>query len=345
MSNKLDKIFRSPGAVSKEDLLNYLSNRLSMDERRRVEALLADNPFYADAIEGLEMLDEPTRNRLIEQIQQENVQLVHENSSATDWKQLFKIAAAAAIALLIGLFFLFKADDIKSPLDRNVVASKIVVDSSTKITGAFGNVQKDNLSAAKAINNEEDKASDAAVALNDEADDVDDEQSVKIAKEKEKTVSNSMLKQRKTAPVAAAPMYAETLDTVGKRAMEAPAVQSETTTTTTIEKALKKFSKGKYEKAILLFEKELLTNPGNQKAAYYCGLAYYELQNYKAAHIKFSDVVNAPVGPYTEDALWYKAQTQLSLRDSIAAKNCLQQIISGNGKHRIAAQQLLNRMH
>ncbi len=54
MSKDTDKILsddRSP--VSQELLLRYVQGRVTKEERRRIEEQLPDDPFLADAVEGL----------------------------------------------------------------------------------------------------------------------------------------------------------------------------------------------------------------------------------------------------------------------------------------------------
>jgi tetratricopeptide (TPR) repeat protein len=345
MSNKFDKIFRKTDPVKEEELLNYLNSELSPDDTRRVEELLADNEFYADAAEGLELLNRDTRNKLIQSVKQEKEIITKENSTATDWKQFFNVAVAAGIALAIGLFFLFKGDVIEPAPRQFNAPGPVATNETNALQEQREAIPQESTPPFQQKNKQETEADNvygSAADHNSVEEEEEDDTEDKITVKKEKKSKKGNVVQRKVEVPMSAPAAEsnEANAVVANYGTTKAAVSGENT-----EQGLKKFRKGKYEKAVFLFEKELLANPQDQKATYYCGLAYFELVNYKAAHIKFASIVNAPVNEYTADALWYKAQTLVKLNDTAAAKMCLEQIISGKSKHSKAAQQLLSGLH
>ena len=55
-----------PGYPSNELLMNYLSGKLSKDERRILEEFLTDDDFGSDAIEGLQQVIDNSETKRIE---------------------------------------------------------------------------------------------------------------------------------------------------------------------------------------------------------------------------------------------------------------------------------------
>ncbi len=104
MSKDTDKILsgdRSP--VSQELLLRYVQGRVTKEERRRIEEQLPDDPFLADAVEGLMIQSassQPEKDFAVirQKIKSKTIPHLRKTFPVKRWMQL-----AAALVVLISL--------------------------------------------------------------------------------------------------------------------------------------------------------------------------------------------------------------------------------------------------
>ncbi|HMO31933.1 MAG TPA: hypothetical protein PKE63_00245 [Lacibacter sp.] len=73
MNERLLHIIRESGEVSEQELLDYIHNRLSPEQRHAVEERLAAHELLSDAEEGLELIQD--KNQLPEVVARLNRQL------------------------------------------------------------------------------------------------------------------------------------------------------------------------------------------------------------------------------------------------------------------------------
>jgi TonB family protein len=116
--------------LSSEELKKYASGKLSDKDANRVERTLLDQPLYADAIEGFEVLDADKidtndvnldlKNRLYERVQVGKT--VHTPTQIIPLWQ--KASVAASIILLIGLGFYF--------FNKSTENQEVSINQSTK---------------------------------------------------------------------------------------------------------------------------------------------------------------------------------------------------------------------
>lgn len=103
-----------------DELRAYQAGQLDGPARHRVERLLLEDPFYADALEGLEALQRtgaslPKQSAQLRRALQERI-----NESATQ-RRLFPLwvttmAASIVLVMGIGLYFIFTTNPTKAPL-------------------------------------------------------------------------------------------------------------------------------------------------------------------------------------------------------------------------------------
>lgn len=139
-NSQIDQIFFRSEAPDPEQLLAYANGELTAAEARKVEEALADDPFLADALEGIEMtgteafegmmadIDKALDSKLSDDVDSEEEGKEIEFKPAANSKtaptkknrsfRLFSIAASIAILAVVSVF-LFKGNGF-DPLDYYV---------------------------------------------------------------------------------------------------------------------------------------------------------------------------------------------------------------------------------
>ncbi len=122
MKEQLHKnLFESSGCLSEQTLFDYIDDRLSSDERFRVEKHLLDCELCADALEGFRFVKDRSRitsatNRVWELLESRNgpdsgSMPESENKKKNRVVRMdyrYQLSAAAALALIICGAFLFE---------------------------------------------------------------------------------------------------------------------------------------------------------------------------------------------------------------------------------------------
>jgi anti-sigma factor RsiW len=118
-----------------DDLRAYRAGQLSQAARHRVERLLLDNPFYADALDGLEALQAQATRSLPAQTADLRLALHRRVRSATHRRRLLRLwfttaVAAILLALAVAVYLIFNAKPVKSsPANRQLKQTAMGVKS------------------------------------------------------------------------------------------------------------------------------------------------------------------------------------------------------------------------
>lgn len=103
-----------------DELRAYQAGQLDGPARHRVERLLLEDPFYADALEGLEALQRTGASlpRQTAQLRQALHQRINESATEKRLFPLWVTTMAASILLMMGvaLYFIFNTKPAKKPL-------------------------------------------------------------------------------------------------------------------------------------------------------------------------------------------------------------------------------------
>ncbi|TSA26652.1 MAG: hypothetical protein D4R67_07515 [Bacteroidetes bacterium] len=106
MSDNLHTIFSDSECPTHEELKAYLDHQLSADKRHRIEAHLADCELCSDELEGLTRLSNPGHLPVI--MEELEHRITARRIRVVRLKPRLILAAAAVIALLIGVAFIFR---------------------------------------------------------------------------------------------------------------------------------------------------------------------------------------------------------------------------------------------
>lgn len=129
MNSRLNNIFSQTDCLSEEVIIKYLQGKLSSSEKHLVERHLIDCEMCSDAMEGLKMIGAKQKIQVITSDINHQIEL---RTSPKKAKVFFleyrtQLAAAAAVILLAGLFFLLK-DNLnteKETFDKTILADKL----------------------------------------------------------------------------------------------------------------------------------------------------------------------------------------------------------------------------
>jgi hypothetical protein len=111
--NRHAQIYTPPDELTADDLRAYRAGQLGGVARHRVERLLLENPLYADALDGLDALQQAGANlhtRDLHTALQERVQSLAEETAAPHRLMPLWIASAAAsigLVLSVALYYFF----------------------------------------------------------------------------------------------------------------------------------------------------------------------------------------------------------------------------------------------
>jgi len=98
-----------------------------------------------------------------------------------------------------------------------------------------------------------------------------------------------------------------------------------------LEESMWYFSKGRYKNALKRFDVISSQYKNDLNALFYGGLSNYNLGRFDFALKNFTSITNMGRSPFEEEALWYKAKTEIQLGQIKQAKYDLQDVIINGG--------------
>ena len=111
-----------------------------------------------------------------------------------------------------------------------------------------------------------------------------------------------------------------------------------------LKSAMEKFSKNKFKAALKDYQVILTHYPEDINALFYGGLCYYNINRPDKAIINFDYVMTHHHNTFIEEAKWYKAQSLVELEQREAAKLLLHQIIEEDGFYSKQAKALYKKI-
>jgi tetratricopeptide (TPR) repeat protein len=109
--------------------------------------------------------------------------------------------------------------------------------------------------------------------------------------------------------------------------------------------ALRYFSKNDFMTAESLFDKILVSDPGNMAVKYYSGISNIEIKDYSKAVLLFESIINDGDNLYVENAEWYLGLTHLAAGEVEQADVIFNKISAEPGHYyRIEAKSILEKI-
>ncbi|RYF77339.1 MAG: hypothetical protein EOO39_04150 [Cytophagaceae bacterium] len=112
--NRHSSTYHPTDQLSLDDLRAYQADQLSGPARHRVERLMLENPFYADALEGLDALQQQVGGSLKAQTRDLHLALqerVHESATTRRLMPLWvtSLAASVLLVLSVSIYLIFNS--------------------------------------------------------------------------------------------------------------------------------------------------------------------------------------------------------------------------------------------
>jgi len=105
------------------------------------------------------------------------------------------------------------------------------------------------------------------------------------------------------------------------------------------------FSKGKYKNALKRFDVIASQYKNDYNALFYGGLSNYNLKRFNFALLNFTTIIDQGESPFYDEALWYRAKTNIKLGQTTSAKTDLEMVIINNGFYTDKAIALLKSLN
>ena len=368
---KKDKVILSEqGVITQEALIAYVRNELSAEEKQELEKLLLQDPFAADALEGLQ--SSANQSAVVNSLSSLNKK-VRQRSGLKERKKLqihwvTYAWAAVLIGLLVAIGFIMI--NFLSKTDKPVAA----IDKNEK-QEAPATPPKDTTAIPK---NSNANYADSSTALTGKTSDTVSAQAVKA------TPNGAITADVKSK--SAAGTYAYTVTSANGLAgsattVKAPDVKMPRARTSGLfdsvtshdnkstammqtskpeaakkeervdvkdvarlqEEAMKNFNSADYNAAAEGFDKILKADPGNADALYFGGVSDYINGKTAQSENNFDKLLKGG-SKYIEGSKWYKANILLKKGKSDAAKTLLQDLSNGNSSYKERAIKKLAEM-
>ncbi|HTX87693.1 MAG TPA: zf-HC2 domain-containing protein [Bacteroidales bacterium] len=311
MNDKIKDIFSSSGCPGPEVLLAYYRNRLTEEERHRVERHLVDCPMCSDELEGLSKMKDPEK---LEEILEEIRAGVFEKKGKTvaiRWR-FYAMAAAAIVVLAIGTLVTFRILTGNSGQNLPETANEMAVPKSEPQASPAGSRQPTAVPPPVAENKVKPQKNAGGVRSAElEVHEMAEEEptpvaaadsisfrnkdTVKLAEPK--PVAGVELNEQETPPVAGAVSKDEEAGKSDARQSKAAFSPDER-----LKPALDLFHSGRYSDARNAFGKILKSQPDNDKAAYYSAYCSYYLKEPEVASTMLKKILSDPASEYYPSA-------------------------------------------
>lgn len=124
MSNEIkNKLFTSTDCISEQTMFDYIDNKLSPKEQHLVEKHMLDCDLCSDALEGLKLLKDRKRIKIVNQLIREKASGNQNKIIGINYKILVSIAAG--ILLLTGGVFFFRYSSDRLMESKNIADLKV----------------------------------------------------------------------------------------------------------------------------------------------------------------------------------------------------------------------------
>src|ERR1051326_1877537 len=132
MSDHKHKIFGYTDCIPEDVLLRYVNGGSDAAEKHRVEKHTLGCDMCSDALEGLMQMKDPSKaKKIISELNEKIMQRAQRKPVVLWMDTRMRVAVAAGIALLIGIFFLFN-NEIKDSSENKTVSDNSISQEKNK---------------------------------------------------------------------------------------------------------------------------------------------------------------------------------------------------------------------
>jgi tetratricopeptide (TPR) repeat protein len=354
------ELFRN-GTITPEALRAYAAGELDAAASAELERYFQDDPFAAEAAEGLQQMPQTDFTDEIARMNQKIRNAAGTQNNSAKISTWVRWLAAAAMLLLLMVFGYLVPRFMSKEEDRVAMSSQEQVsEMPSSQPSSVGQTEeaKPGPSDAREIT-----TAAAPVVQEPSSSAVSEEEVREEAKpETFSRTEKSVAVQNETAEITEAPaataadvMLSESAEqdlaasrrAVGKELKKATTeamVSKESISTASAppssRTAMKLFEQKQYAEAAAAFDEVLLQNPSAQEAAYYSGLSHFITGNYNRAIPRFDALIRENK-KYRNGSLYYKALTLIKQGKKPEALPLLEELKKTPGSFQKKAEELL----
>ena len=365
--------------LSTEEMLDYSRGILSPSEQHRIEKHLLDCEMCSDALEGIQMMEDPNSLLAIEQeLNLEVDEMIHAKDE-TKVRVLFPWRMAAAIALIFVstfvLWMVIPKNNQQELISEKTVPypvpgdSKAVSEQEIQVANEFSIQETPNeltRSASKIKSNSEMEveafASDAEIPNapaqiaepNTSNEETSDEsfnnartEDVVVAKKKENKnievdagIALSEVTSTKSTSRSKASQSQDAATIATSRDDQKEILEKENPEEAIFNQGIKDYQNKKYLKAIQSFELCKV----KPEALFYSGVSYFLLENPHTALEKLGNYLQSTHATYKEAATWYSGLSYLNIDNKTAAKQAFEKVVLLDGEFKKDAIEMLKNL-
>jgi tetratricopeptide (TPR) repeat protein len=327
------------GLLTEEAVRCYMEGSLSEEQRKEFEAILANDSFAQDAIEGMKASTTLSQGfSSVEEIKtnirnRTGLAKANTKSLQVHWSVFAYAAALVAIVVGVGVIFMFYQQQPKTELAMVETVNQDSIDAALM---ASKTVSDSTLAPLEVVS---DSIGVTTVAVAENATTAPGSMSMEPVVDKSSRAE--MSDENISGAVAAAPVqvgYKDDIATLNKAkaadvstasAKKAVAEEKEAIPQTDIAQGMSLFTSGDYKNAETKFNEVLAKSPDNADAAYFGGVSTYINGNTAKAEQQFDKLLKK--GVYVEGSKWYKANILLKKGKTAEAKELLQSLTKTTG--------------
>lgn len=363
--------------LSSQEMLDYTQGILSTQEQHRIEKHLLDCEFCSDALEGIQMMENPNSLLAIEEelnLEIDSMTSEEEEDNDEKVKVLFPWRMAAAIVLIFistfTLWMVIPKNNTQELMSEKSVAYPAPSEISSEPLQENQEMQVPNeqiktlsKSQAPAFVEREVQVEDAVTESTPESNQKGNEEifsAVPAAEAKEENDVETSKSKNEVVKASEADLAASENVQSGTSTSEVAVVQKKSAAQVTTssarqkdegasddsnkfstddlyKKGIKEYKNKKYAAAITYLEQ--CTN--KPEALFYNGVSYFLIDNPHLALSKLEKYIQTNQSTYREAACWYMGLSYLKLDNKSAAKQSFEKVLPFKGEFEKQAMEML----
>lgn len=367
---KMEDIFNTNDSLSKEDIKNYLSGKLSENENRAIEGKLESDAFQAEAMEGFKSV--PNSVNEFEKLEDKI------NSRINKFKFNFNailLTLSSVFIIGISILILFPEKDISQKVNTTPNFTKETKPTIDELSDSAIDLAKilpinEIITSSEIIVNSPIKA-EQTERLNTT---INKKRTLDVIKMKMREAVKIEVENNFNTPISiinSPHIYLHELlifnyknrNNIKKKEVKAelsglPAAYENTKNNPMdlqinikeipyndfLKDALLDFRENNFKTALKNFKVILNQYPNDINALFYGGLCYYNIKQKDKAIEHFEACITHSYSIFEEEANWYKAKSLFKKGDYSESKNTLNSIIEGNGFYSKSAVNLISKI-
>lgn len=354
MGRKENITIAENGMLTNEAMIAFLEGRLSPTQNAEIEKIMADDPFAAEALEGLKAQNIPsaTVNSTLTHINQKikdksGVKKKQNPALKFQWINYAFAASVIGILLAVGIWFVTYL----STADKQMAKNETTLPNNNENTIATTAVESETADTSALI------VTEAAAPITTQpnstltADDISITPN-NIGTAAKPTLANAETNGYKTTEVspnatmegvAAAPTTFKKVEErkvaeIAANTADASLAKEKIINQNSLQSATAAYNRGDYKNAQTYYAEAVKENPSNVDAIFYGGVSSYINGDMRNAEQNFDILLKKKA--YKDGANWYKANILIKKGETGKAKEILRELTNTNGYYKERAIKL-----